>query len=219
MNNLLKELLNFDSAAISDALDSCKVESALSGIRPIVFGKKLIGPAFTVKYTPYETKPIDFKGAGDYIDDVPEHSVIVIDNNGREDCTTWGSVLTQVALIKNIAGTVVHGSIRDVEFIRNNEYALFSRAIYMRSGKNRVYKSEQQKTIVIGDVIINPGDIIFGDDNGVLSIPKNLLEDIIYKVKNIFKTEENIINAVKSGASLKEARIKHHYHAPWIKDD
>lgn len=219
MNNLFNELLNFDTAAVSDALDSCKIEGALLGIKPIKCGKKLIGPAFTVQYSSYESKPIDFKGAGDYIDDVPEHSVIVIDNNGREDCTTWGNILTQVALIKNIAGTVVNGSIRDVEFIRDNEYALYSRAIYMRSGKNRVYKSEQQKKLTIGDVIINPGDIIFGDDNGVVSIPKNLLEDIIYKVKNIFKTEENIINEVKKGTSLKEARIKHHYHAPWIKDD
>lgn len=208
-------LLEFDSPAISDALDACKVEGALLGIKPNLYGKKIVGPAYTVEYAAYDSMPQTFQGAGEYIDDVPQGSIIVIDNQGREDCTTWGGILTQVAMLKKISGTVVNGAIRDLSFIRKVGYPVFSRSVYMRSGKNRVYKSHQQVAVTISNVRINPGDIIFGDDNGVIVIPKDLLDEVIQKIQNIDRTETNILKAVNEGVGLKEARAIYRYDRPW----
>ena len=142
--NFYHELQQLDTAELSDALDACGIEGALLGIKPVVPGTKLIGPAFTVQYLAFEEQQTEFKNAGNYIDEVPENAVIVIDNKGREDCTSWGDILTQTACMRGIAGTVVHGAARDVKLIREMNYPLYGSAIYMRSGKNSVYKSQQQ---------------------------------------------------------------------------
>lgn len=217
--DLLKQLYQFDTAEISDALDACGIEGALLSIKPTSNNIKMIGPAFTVKYLPYEKAQTEFKSAGNYLDDVPAHSVIVIDNAGKQDCTTWGDILTQVALMQNIAGTVVFGAARDIHFIRESGYPLYASAIYMRSGKNRVYKSDQQCDLSINGVRIQPGDIIMGDDNGVIAIPQERLKEIIEKATNIKSTEQAIIASVKSGMKLEDARKQHRYDQPWLSNE
>lgn len=215
MNNL-DLLQTFNSSELSDALDSLKIEGALLGIMPLAPGHKLIGPAYTVKYTLYETTVNGFKNAGNYIDHVPKDAVIMIDNEGREDCTTWGGILTQVALYKGIKGTVIHGACRDVQVIRDLNYPVFTRAITMRSGKNRVCKMSEQIEINMGGVVVRPGDIIFADDCGVLVIPEEHVQEIIEKAGNIQLTEDSIVQAVQQGMSLEEARNVHRYDMPWL---
>lgn len=214
--NLIKELNGFDTPEISDALDACHIEGALLGIKPIIKGAKIVGPIFTVKYLPYENKPANFKNAGNYIDDVPANSIILIDNDGREDCTTWGSILTQAAKLKNISGVVIHGSARDINFIEKESYPVFASAIYMRSGKNRVFKYADQCELNINNITIRPFDIIIADDHGVLIIPQDRLVEVIRKAHNIRKTENCIVSAVKNGMSLKNARERYRYDQPWI---
>lgn len=216
MINLIEEFKKFDSAEISDALDAIGIEGAIIGIKPVFPGIKTVGPAFTVKYLPYEEKPKEFKNAANYIDDVPQHSIIVIDNNGRQDCTTWGDILTQVAVMNKIAGTVIYGAARDINFIRTEKYPLFAKHTYMRSGKNRVYKSEQQCDLMIEGVLIKPNDIIFGDDNGVIVIPIIHAKQVLEKAYNIKMTEQAIIDAVKNGMKLADARKKYRYDQPWL---
>ncbi len=212
----LQKLYLLNSTEISDALDACAIEGALLNIKPLSSGMKLIGPAYTVQYKPNEEKTTTFKNAANYIDSVPTKSVIVIDNNGRSDCTVWGDILTQVAIQKEIAGTVVYGAIRDVGLIRTTQYPVFSTAVYMRSGKNRVHKTQEQCPLTINGVTINPGDIIFADDNGVLVIPQHLINEIINKANTIQLTENNIKTAINSGSTLEQARKDYRYDQPWL---
>ncbi len=215
--NYIEQLKKFDSAEISDVLDSIGIEGALLDIRPIADNLKIVGPAFTVKYDAYENKnQNEFKNAGNYIDDVPVESVVIIDNDGRSDCTTWGDILTQVAMKNNIAGTIVNGAIRDVEYIRGVKYPLYAKSIYMRSGKNRVYKSDHQCKLCINGVSIKPNDIIFADDNGVIVIPLQYAETVISRAENIRVTENNIIESIRAGMRLDDARKKHRYDQPWL---
>lgn len=216
METQLKKLDALSTAEISDALDSCGIEGALFGIKPLSPGLKLIGPAYTIKYASRPHKTTAFKNAANYIDSVPEHAVIVIDNNGLIDCTTWGAILTQMALQKNIAGTIIHGAARDVDFIRSVNYPLFCVDTYMRSGKNRIHKVGEQCPLMINGVRINPGDILFADDNGVLVIPKNLLEEVVDKAEKVKSTEHHIIGAIKEGSSLEQARTDYRYDQPWL---
>lgn len=216
MTEQLQSLQLFSSTEISDALDACGVEGALLNIKPLSPGMKLIGPAYTIQYSSNAEKSSEFKNAANYIDAIPAKSVIVIDNNGHNDCTAWGDILTQVALRNHIAGTVIHGAIRDVALIRATKYPLFSTGIYMRSGKNRIHKSQEQCPLKINGVTINPGDIIFADDNGVLVIPQSLLAEIISKANNIKVTEHNIKLAIEAGATLEQARKDHRYDQPWL---
>lgn len=212
----LQQLEAFNTTEISDALDACGVEGALLNIKAIAPGMKLIGPAYTVKYDYNTEKSTTFKNAANYIDTVPANSVLVIDNEGHIDCTAWGAILTKMALHKDIAGTVVNGAVRDVEFIRQVNYPLFCVGTYMRSGKNRIHKIAEQCTLSINKVTIHPNDIIFADENGVLVIPKDLIPEVINKAKNIKLTEENIAQAIKEGSTLEQARSDYRYDQPWL---
>ncbi len=217
MRKILWESLRaLSTTEISDALDACGVAGALLAIKPLNPGTKLIGPAYTIQYSCYETKPESFKGAADYIDSVPAKSVIVIDNEGRGDCSAWGDILTQVALHKKIAGTIVHGAVRDVACIRSARYPLYCTAICMSSGKNRVYKSNEQCPLTISGVTINPGDLICADDDGALVIPLPLVDEVISKAEKVKSSERKIIAAVKAGSSLAQARRDYRYDQPWL---
>lgn len=111
-HTLQTRLLALDTAAISDALDSLYIAGGLAGIKPQAGGKKIAGPAFTVKYEACTPEKNQFMNAGNYIDEVPAGAVIVVDNGGRTDCTSWGNILTTKALQKGIAGSVIYGSAR-----------------------------------------------------------------------------------------------------------
>ncbi|KTD45560.1 DlpA protein (isocitrate and isopropylmalate dehydrogenase family protein) [Legionella rubrilucens] len=212
----LQQLKQYSTAEIADALDACGVDGALLHIKPLTSGIKLAGPAYTVQYSPYQRIGQAFKQAANYIDNVPANAVIVIDNQGRIDCTVWGDILTQAALVKGIAGTVVNGAVRDVAKILNSNYPLFSVERFMRSGKNRVQKSGEQCPVSINGVTIQPGDILFGDDNGVLVIPADLLAEVLAKAQAICETENKIIDAVKKGQRLDQAREDYRYDQPWL---
>ena len=104
-------LAGLPTAAISDALDKLGLPGSLHGIGPLRPGQRACGPAFTVRYEPVD----DQHGTvGDFLDDVPAGGVVVIDNDGRTDCTVWGGIMTQVAALTGVAGTVINGVCRDV---------------------------------------------------------------------------------------------------------
>jgi regulator of RNase E activity RraA len=215
-NNLLKQLYQYDTPKISDALDAYGVHGFLSSIKPLKKHQKLIGPAFTVKYQKIIQKSKSFMQASNYIDEVPSGAVIVIDNDGDVSCSVWGGILTHFAYRKNIAGTVVHGAVRDQHDFVHYNYPIYAIGSTARTGKNRVKIQAHSCKLYIDDVQINFNDIIFADDNGVLVIPKESIADIITMVKNIEQNEAKILEAIDSGCSLKEARERYNYDCPWV---
>ena len=77
----------------------------------------MAGRAWTLLYGPAANPP---GTVGDYIDDVPPGSVIVLDNGGRDNATVWGDILTEIAKRRGIAGTVIDGVCRDVALCTNS---------------------------------------------------------------------------------------------------
>jgi regulator of RNase E activity RraA len=193
------------------------IKERVLGFKPRSTNNKLVGFAYTVKYAPFETPVKDFKNAGNYIDNVGEDEVIVIDNNGVDWCTTWGGILTQVALKRKINGVVVHGSIRDIDQIQYSQLPIFSQRVFMCSGKNRVQKIGEQCSILLNKVEVNPEDLVVGDGNGVIFIPKNYIIECLSRAINIENTEEKILEAVlEENMTLQVARRKYRYDQPWV---
>ena len=91
---LSARLRALDTSALSDALDRLAVDGQALGITPLDRGFRTVGRAFTVRMLP---RGLSAKSVGDYIDDVPAGSIVVIDNGGRLDATVWGDILTTVA--------------------------------------------------------------------------------------------------------------------------
>lgn len=208
-----KELINaikkMDTASISDAMDRLGIAGGLLGIHPVMRKRKICGDAFTVHYIPCGVE----KGTvGDFIDDVKPGQVVVIDNSGRTDCTVWGDIMTTTAKIHGIEGTVIDGVCRDVDGIEALGYGIYTKSTYMVTGKDRVTVDYTNKPVSISGVQIRPGDIILGDDSGVIAIPADKAEEILEQAKHIEEVEQKIIAEVKAGLSLKAAREKLGYH-------
>lgn len=198
-----------DTATISDALDKLGINGQCYKIQPCDPNFRMAGRAFTLLYGPADVNP---GTVGDYIDDVPEGSVIVLDNGGREDATVWGDILTEIAHRRGLAGTVIDGVNRDVALCRELNYPMYSRASWMRTGKDRVQVEATGVPVNIGNVRVAPGDILCGDADGVVVIPASREEDILRVAEEIHDAEEHIRGAVRSGMRLDEARKKFKYH-------
>lgn len=198
-----------DTATLSDALDKLGILGQCYKISARDPSFAFAGRAFTMLCGPAANPP---GTVGDYIDDVPEGHVVVIDNRGREDATIWGDILTEIAHRRKLAGTVIDGINRDVALCRQLGYPVFSRGNWMRTGKDRVQVEQMNCTVNIGGARVNPGDILRGDADGVIVIPQEHEERLLAEAEKIHHSEEAIRAAVRAGASLVEARRQFNYH-------
>ena len=207
----VNRLAALPTASISDALDFLGLPGSLHGIGPLRDGTRTVGPAFTVQYQPVD--PTQPGTVGDFLDDVPAGSVVVIDNAGRTDCTVWGGIMTRTAAARGIAGTVIHGTCRDVPSILEVGYPMWSTARFMRTGKDRVQLQAVQVPLSIDGVAIHPGDWVCADDDGALVVPAGRAGEVAEVAERIERTEDAITTAVLAGATLRQARTDHGYHA------
>ena len=199
-----------DTATLSDALDKLGIIGQCYKIKPRDTDFRMAGRAWTLKYGP-AGKPCGT--VGDYIDDVAPGSVIVLDNNGRDDCTVWGDILTEIAHRRGIAGTVINGINRDTHLCLSLGYPIFSKDSWMRTGKGRIQLAGLQVPVQIGGVTVYPGDLMRGDADGVVVIPQALQEQVLTYAEEITRRENAVRAAIRSGMRMDEARRQNHYHA------
>jgi len=207
---LLGGFAALDTPSVSDALDRFELVGACEGIRPLFLGAKAVGRAFTVAYRTAGDPP---GTVGDFIDDVAPDQVIVLANEGRTDCTVWGDLLTLVAHSRGVAGTVIDGVCRDVPAIVSSRYPVFCKGSFMRTGKDRVEVAGINVPVSISGVDVAPGDIVVGDDSGIVVVPQARAADVLAVARQVAYAEQRIESLVRSGLTLREAREKEGYHA------
>lgn len=202
--------LALDCAALSDALDRCAIPGQCYQIAPCDRKFRMAGHAYTVLYRPAAFDETGF--VGDYIDDVPAGSVIVIDNRGRTDVTTWGNILTEMAHQRQLAGTVIDGINRDVALCSELNYPIYSRGAWMRTGKGRIQLAGLQVPVLVGGVTVHPGDLLRGDADGVVVIPRSMQAIVLGHAEEITGHENAVRAHIRSGMRMDEARRAHRYH-------
>ena len=198
-----------DTPAISDALDKLGINGQCHGIVPVNRAFQMTGRAWTLQYGP-AGKPAGT--VGDYIDEIETGTVVVLDNRGRTDMTVWGDILTEVAHRRRVAGTLINGVNRDSAKCVELNYPVFSRGVYVRTGKDRTQVEATGVPVEVGGVRVAPGDIVRGDCDGVVIIPRAHEEAVLSIAEQIQETEHRILAAVRAGKTLAEARAEHGYH-------
>ncbi|OKJ99663.1 hypothetical protein AMK26_27015 [Streptomyces sp. CB03234] len=212
MGNAQQIFQEHGTSAVSDALDMLGYgDTGLCGLRRMSGTRAVAGPAYTLRYVPVEHG--QSAPAGEFVDDVPEGAVVLIANEGRTHCTVWGDILSETAIRRGVAGTVIDGACRDVGAIRALGYPLWSRAAYMKSGKHRVRLEAVQQPVTVFGVRVDPGDIVVGDDAGGLVVPARLAERTAEKVLRVVAVEEAIRADIATGTPLREARRRSGYNA------
>ncbi len=198
-----------DTATLSDALDKLAIVGQCYRIKPRSSAFRMTGRAWTLLYGPAGNPP---GTVGDYIDDVPPGSVIVLDNGGRDNATVWGDILTEIAHRRGMAGTLIDGVCRDVALCLQLGYPIFSKDHWMRTGKDRVQVEATGVPVNIGDARVAPGDIVRGDADGVVVIPREHEMRVLDTAEAVEQAENAIRNAVRGGMRLDEARKQFKYH-------
>lgn len=199
-----------DTPGVSDAMDKLGLHGQALGISPLGgYAHPIVGPAYTVKYVPAS---VPAGTVGDFIDEVAEGDVIVLDNDGRIDCTVWGDIMTQYAGLRGIAGTVIDGVCRDVNKALGDGYPLFTAGRFMRTGKDRVQVESVNSTVGIGTVRVASRDIVIADANGVVIVPRARAREVADVARQIETVESAIRAQIAKGATIREARAELGYH-------
>ena len=185
-----------DTPGVSDAMDKLGLPGQAFGIAPLANYSQVV--AGTV---------------GDFIDEVAPGDVVVIANEGRTDCTVWGDIMTQYALARGIAGTVIDGVCRDVNKALGEGYPLFSKGRFMRTGKDRVEVVAVNQPVSVGQARVCARDIVVADANGVVIVPRNRAQEVAETARRIEHVEAQIREEIATGKSLKEARAALGYHS------
>lgn len=187
----------FNSVGVSTVHEAMGKETANvmdPDIKPIAPGTKLVGVAMTVLCFPADNitvhKALTLAEAGD---------VLVVAGHGITSAM-WGAQFTFQARLKGVAGVVIDGSVRDVAEIRQANFPCFARII-SPMGSAKETPGSINIPIECGGIIVRPGDIVIGDDDGVVVVPPDKAVEVLNKAKERQAKEEDMKRIFKQGKS------------------
>jgi RraA family protein len=189
------ELLLARYRALSTPLigDTMGRMSGVLGLQPYHGRGRLVGPAFTVKTRPGDNlwihKALDAASPGD---------VIVIEGGGVVERALVGELMCSYAASRGIAGVVVFGAVRDIAYFRDSGFPCFAAGNTHR-GPFRNGPGCLQVPVCIGGEVISPGDLIVGDEDGVLAVPVAEAAETLKKAGALATKEEADKEAIRAG--------------------
>lgn len=199
-------------ASVADAVDKvCGRRGYLSSkIKPRINDKRICGPAATV----LETATDEFvppQHALDLIDEAAPGSVIVISIDGGEpDVAVWGGLMTAGAVANGHVAAVLDGSVRDLTEIRRDyDFPVYAREVSPGTTLGRFRTVASQVPVNVGDVIIHPGDLIVGDVDGVVAVPKDHLKEVLAMAQEIDSREAEQARLIMAEKSLRKGLAKY----------
>jgi 4-hydroxy-4-methyl-2-oxoglutarate aldolase len=193
---IIDRTLKLYVAALSDAADEIGLNTVCMdrGIVPLTQKKRMAGFARTGKLVrsppnlPYDEKQLDlFMSLGT---EAIDGDLLVIDTSGATDCSAWGQVLTRIGKPLGVRGAIVEGTSRDIDDIDKMDFVVFGRGRHPGTMRGRYDMESVQKPIVCGGLTVNPGDLIFGDGDGVVVIPPEHIEAVLTHAEGVVETDE-----------------------------
>ena len=155
------------------------------------------GPALTVQALPGDEilalKAIETAEPGD---------VIVVAGAGQTRCCLWGGIMTTMAKARGVAALVTDGLIRDLEDVRACEFPVFCRGITPIAPVMDSGSGDMNFPIALGGVVIKPGDIVVGGEDGVVIVPHELAEDVITAVNFRVKKEQGWLERINQNKEM-----------------
>lgn len=201
-DDLRKEMLSYDSCLISDALERLELPPGVTGLARVATAKRIFGAAVTVKLEAFRgdipkrhlgTAAIEAAEAGD---------VIVVEHRARADCAGWGGLLSTAAGMKKLSGVVVDGLARDVDESAELDFPVFARGVTPVTARGRVVETQTNGAVMIGSVLVQPGDYILADGSGVAIIPRARLRDVVAAARVMLAFENGIRAALDQGTPI-----------------
>ncbi|WPB58914.1 RraA family protein [Xylophilus sp. GOD-11R] len=182
MKDLLEGFSKVAVASVADAVDKLTGKRGYmdASIKPRTVDKRVVGPAVTV----LEAATDEFlppQHALDLIDEAPRGSVVVISIGGGEpNVAVWGGLMTAGAVANEHVGAILDGAVRDLgEIRRDYDFPVYAREVSPGTTLGRYRTVASQVPVVVGGVVVHPGDIIVADIDGVVVVPKDLAQEVL----------------------------------------
>ncbi len=203
-DDLRARLYNLGTTNLSDAMDAvCGFTGACYGIAPLWPGvRKIVGEAVTQRFIPTDHLPKDKHGGMNTIAEAAPGSVIVVDGGGDMQMSTCGGIAATSCSVKGIAGWVSDGVVRDVDEIMALDFPMYCKGRTIPTTRGRYMEATPNQPVRIGGALCRPGDIVVGDQSGVIILPVEWLEEIVVKAEEIAKKEDEMIAKIKGGDNL-----------------
>lgn len=202
----------FSTASIADACDQVlgKTMFLPFEIKNRINDKKIVGPAVTIIEEVTEEK-LPPQHALDAIDESENGSVIVISGSpSLENVAVWGGLMTAGAVANKHEGAVLTGGVRDLTEIRRDyDFPVFAKTVTPGTTLGRFKTIAANQPVTIGNVTIHPGDLIVGDVDGVVCIPKDVVEEVLALSQSIDQRELEQARLIIQSGSLREGLAKY----------
>jgi regulator of RNase E activity RraA len=181
----------------------------MTGVRPLVAGKRMIGQAFTLRYIP-SREDLDSSLVFDNLADpqrlaverVGPRDVLVIDARGDERAGTMGNILAARLQVRAAAGVVTDGCFRDSPAIARMTLPAYARSAHAATNKTVHHPIDYQVPIGCAGVSVYPGDVLVGDDEGVVVIPRHLAAQIAELAADQEHREQFLLEKIRGGATM-----------------
>lgn len=205
-----KELLSryeqLYTGAVNDVLrEFCLLDQALPGqIVPLREYRTVAGFAFTVKSAPNVKITGEMEFRTQMLAELKEDAFIVWDTSNDEKATLWGGVMTATAAGLKVKAACIDGGIRDTHQILEKDFPVFYKYRISNGSLGRCLITHYQIPVRIGDTDIRPGDIILGDIDGVLVVPRAIACEVLVRAEEIKSNEKKIFGWVAEGQTIQQ---------------
>jgi 4-hydroxy-4-methyl-2-oxoglutarate aldolase len=139
------------------------------------------------------------------LDQAPAGSVLVYVMQDGIDIAAMGNLMGTTAKVRGLAGAVIDGAVRDVTELRRIGFPVWSRRVTPATSVGRMVGVEKQVPVKCGDVMVNPGDYIVGDSDGVVVVPAAAAEKVIALLKQYDDKESKMIPIIEKEKSMLKA--------------
>lgn len=200
------------SGVIADILDELGYRSQAMNpdIRPLSTSFKVMGRALTILATDvYEIPEKPYVKELEAVDAVSDGDVVVATTNGSTSSGFWGELLSTAAKVKGARGSIIDGLTRDSIQIVEMGFPVFVRGFSPYDSKGRTDVIDFNVTIQCGGVTVHPGDIVFGDADGIVVIPQHISDEVIQKALEKVEGENEMRDALLKGMGVVEAFNKY----------
>jgi regulator of RNase E activity RraA len=194
------------TGAINDVLrEFCLVDQALPPqIHPLRDEMKVCGIAYTIRSSKDPLISGEMDTRAKMLDDMPRNCICVWDTGGDMESAHWGEIMTAASITRGARGAVIDGGLRDTMQVLEQKFPVYYKYRTSNGTLSRCRITAYNVPIKIGSVLIYPGDILFGDIDGVVVVPRALAYDVLVRAEEIKSGESEIRDWVESGTSAVE---------------
>lgn len=211
LDELIEGYRKVATASVADAVDKVAGKSGIlpASLRPRINERKFAGPAVTVLEGP-SSEFVPPQHALDAIDEAEAGSVIVISTNGTTDVAVWGGLMAAGATANKHEAAVLDAGVRDiVEIKRDYDFPIYSRCVSPGTTLGRIKTIASNVEVAMGDVLVKPGDIVMGDVDGVVCVPREHAEAVLAMAREIDEREAEQAKLIIESGSLREGLAKY----------